>query len=128
MAQTSLEGFATKASASAGVQQKTQRIPFAGMMSLFFLCGFLTALNDIWVPYLKDAFDLSHTAASLVPTSFFFAYFIVSPIAGKMIDRVGYQNGIVFGLVTTALGCMLFFPAVAQHIYGLYLFAFFVVA
>lgn len=130
MAQTSLEGFATKTSAgaSAGVQQKTQRIPFAGMMSLFFLCGFLTALNDIWVPYLKDAFDLSHTAASLVPTSFFFAYFIVSPIAGKMIDRVGYQNGIVFGLLTTALGCLLFFPAVAQHIYGLYLFAFFVVA
>ena len=42
MAQTSMEGFATKASAgaSAEVQQKIQRIPFAGMMGLFFLVAF----------------------------------------------------------------------------------------
>lgn len=126
MAQTSLGGFANKTSAS--IQQKSQPVAFLGMMGVFFLCGFLTALNELWVPYLKDLFDLSHTTASLVPVSFFIAFFIVSPIAGKVIDRVGYQRGIVFGLLITAVGCLLVFPAVSKYIYGLYLLAFFVVA
>ena len=36
--------------------------------------------------------------------------------------------GIVIGLLTTALGCMLFYPSADLHVYGLFLFAFFVLA
>ena len=59
---------------------------------------------------------------------FFGAYFIVSPFAGRLIDKVGFQTGIVIGLLTTALGCILFYPSADLHIYGLFLFAFFVLA
>ena len=64
----------------------------------------------------------------LVQFCFFGAYFIVSPFAGRLIDKVGFQMGIVIGLLTTALGCMLFYPSADLHVYGLFLFAFFVLA
>lgn len=113
---------------SAEEQQKTQTFAFIAMTCLFFFWGFITVLNDILIPFLKESFDLNYTQAMLVQFCFFGAYFIISPFAGKLIDKVGYQQGIVLGLLTTAAGCILFYPSADLHIYELFLFAFFVLA
>ena len=109
-------------------QQKTQTFAFVAMTCLFFFWGFITVLNDILIPFLKDSFDLNYTQAMLVQFCFFGAYFIVSPFAGMLIDKVGYQQGIVLGLLTTALGCFLFYPSADLNVYEFFLFAFFVLA
>ena len=109
-------------------QQETQTFAFIAMTCLFFFWGFITVLNDILIPFLKESFDLTYFQAMLVQFCFFGAYFIVSPFAGKLIDRVGFQMGIVLGLLTTAAGCILFFPSAGLHMYSLFLFAFFVLA
>lgn len=106
----------------------TNNFAFIAMTFLFFFWGFITVLNDILIPYLKAAFELNYTQAMLVQLCFFGAYFIVSPFAGRLIDKIGYQNGIVVGLITTAVGCILFYPSADLEIYGLFLFAFFVLA
>jgi FHS family L-fucose permease-like MFS transporter len=98
------------------------------MTCLFFFWGFITVLNDILIPFLKESFDLNYTQAMLVQFCFFGAYFIVSPFAGRLIDKVGYQQGIVIGLLTTAAGCCLFYPSASLHLYPLFLFGFFVLA
>ena len=108
--------------------QQTQRFAFIAMTCLFFFWGFITVLNDILIPFLKGSFDLNYTQAMLVQFCFFGAYFIVSPFAGKLIDKVGYQQGIVLGLLTTASGCVLFYPSAQLNVYVLFLFAFFVLA
>ena len=108
--------------------QQTQRFAFVAMTCLFFFWGFITVLNDILIPFLKDSFNLNYTQAMLVQFCFFGAYFIVSPFAGKLIDKVGYQQGIVLGLLTTAAGCVLFYPSAELNVYVLFLFAFFVLA
>ncbi|MDP6198394.1 MAG: sugar MFS transporter, partial [Porticoccaceae bacterium] len=108
--------------------QETQKFAFIAMTCLFFFWGFITVLNDILIPFLKESFDLNYTQAMLVQFCFFGAYFIVSPFAGKLIDKVGYQQGIVLGLLTTAAGCLLFYPSAEVHIYALFLFSFFVLA
>ena len=105
------------ATSTTDAQQKTQLLPFLIMTALFFLWGLLTVLNDIWVPFLKDKFELSHTQAGLIQTCFFLAYFLVSPFASKIIDLVGYQKGIVTGLIITALGCFMFFPSGIVNVY-----------
>jgi FHS family L-fucose permease-like MFS transporter len=116
-------------SKTAGEQpQQTQRFAFIAMTCLFFFWGFITVLNDILIPFLKDSFNLNYTQAMLVQFCFFGAYFIVSPFAGKLIDKVGYQQGIVLGLLTTASGCILFYPSADLNMYVLFLFAFFVLA
>ena len=94
--------------AADGQAQKTQIFAFLAMTCLFFFWGFITVLNDILIPFLKDSFDLNYTQAMLVQFCFFGAYFIVSPFANVLIDKIGFQMGIVVGLLTTALGCVLF--------------------
>ena len=69
------------------------------MTTLFFIWGFLTSLNDILIPHLKAEFDLNYTQAMLIQFCFFAAYFIVSPFAGKLVEKIGYRKGVVAGLL-----------------------------
>lgn len=101
---------------------------FLAMTSLFFIWGFVTALNDILIPHLKAAFSLSYTQAMLVQLCFFGAYFLLSPLAGRLIERIGFLGGILAGLVTLASGCLLFYPAAELATYPLFLTALFVLA
>lgn len=95
---------------------------------LFFIWGFITCLNDILVPHLKEVFDLTYVQASLVQFCFFGAYFIVSIPAGKIVQRTGYQGGIVTGLLIAACGCLAFYPAAKLQSYPMFLGALFILA
>ncbi len=100
----------------------------ASLSLLFFMFGFLTCLNDILVPFLKDLFKLDYSQAALVQFCFFGAFGLTALPASKVVERVGYKTGIVIGLVVAAVGCLLFYPAVILNKYGLFLFALFVLA
>jgi MFS transporter, FHS family, L-fucose permease len=104
------------------------RFALVSLTSLFFMWGFITCLNDILVPYLKMLFDLNYTQAMLIQFCFFGAYFVVSVPAGMLVSRIGYQSGIVTGLLVAGAGCLLFYPAAAAHYYPLFLLALFVLA
>ncbi len=104
------------------------RVPLAIVTMLFFMWGFLTCLNDILVPHLKAVFDLNYTQVMLIQFTFFTAYFIMSIPSGKIINILGYQKGIVIGLITAGVGTFLFYPAAAVPSYPLFLTALFVLA
>ena len=72
--------------------------------------------------------NLTYVQAMLVQFCFFGAYFVMSIPAGKLVSKIGYQYGIVVGLVVAAIGCALFYPAADAHVYELFLFALFVLA
>ena len=124
MASSNTDSSAT--TAAGGQQHKTQTFAFIAMTCLFFFWGFITVLNDLLIPFLKDTYELTYTQASLVQFCFFGAYFIVSPIANRLIDKFGFQMGLVIGLVTTAIGCFLFFPSADINTYILFLGSLFV--
>lgn len=90
--------------------------------------GFITCLNDILVPHLKNVFQLNYTQSMLIQLCFFGAYFIVSLPAGALVKRISYKWGIVVGLAICAVGCLLFIPAASLRIYALFLGALFVLA
>ncbi|MCF8374374.1 MAG: sugar MFS transporter [Bacteroidales bacterium] len=101
--------------------------------TLFFMWGFITCMNDILIPFVKKVFELSRAQSMLVQFSFFGAYFIgsliyfwVSSVKGDPIVKLGYKKGIIAGLIVSAIGCFLFYPAAALGIYGLFLTALFV--
>lgn len=98
------------------------------LSTLFFMMGFITCLNDILVPYLKEVFDLNFGQAALIQFCFFGAYGLTSIPSSQLIERIGYHKGMVLGFGITALGCLLFFPAVSLNVYSLFLFALFVLA
>jgi FHS family L-fucose permease-like MFS transporter len=113
--------------AAASPATATNTGPLVIVTILFFMWGLLTSLNDVLIPHLKAIYTLNYLQAMLVQFCFFGAYFIVSLPAGALIRRIGYQKGAVTGLLIAAVGCALFYPA-AQGGYGLFLFAFFVLA
>ncbi|MDC8012677.1 sugar MFS transporter [Tahibacter soli] len=95
---------------------------------MFFLWGFITELNDVLIPHLKDVFTLTYWQAMLIQSCFFGAYLVMSIPAGRVIARVGYTHGIVLGLVVAGCGALAFLPAAAFHSYPLFLGALFVLA
>lgn len=104
------------------------KLTFIIMTAPFFIWGFITALNDVLIPHLKAAFELSYLQAGLVQFCFFGAYFIVSPFAGRLLEKIGYKKGIVTGFIVVAIGCGIFYPAAELEVYGVFLFALFVLA
>ncbi|MBR9910916.1 MAG: sugar MFS transporter [Gammaproteobacteria bacterium] len=111
-----------------GSGESSYRFALTSLTTLFFMWGFITCLNDILIPHLKAVFDLSYTQAMLVQFCFFGAYFVVSLPAGALVNRIGYQKGIVTGLLTAALGCACFYPAAGMHSYPIFLGALFILA
>jgi MFS transporter, FHS family, L-fucose permease len=91
--------------------------------TLFFMWGFLTALNDILVPHLKPIFDLNYKQVILVQFAFFSAYFLFSIPSGVLIDRVGYKRAMVTGLAIMSFGAAMFVPAAKAPSFPLFLAA-----
>ncbi len=90
--------------------------------------GFITVLVDALIPRLREVFELTYFQSGLVQFAFFGAYLLLSLPGGALIGRIGYKRGILVGLGTMACGCLLFIPASALRVYGLFLLALFVLA
>ncbi len=113
-----------------GQKQGSYTSSLATLTMLFFMWGFITSVNDILIPFLRGVFELSHFEANLVQFAFFGAYFIVSLLyfilsltIGDPIAKIGYKNGIIIGLLLSAIGCFLFYPSAQYHLFGFFLAA-----
>jgi FHS family L-fucose permease-like MFS transporter len=104
------------------------RVALNVVTAIFFMWGFITALNDVLIPHLKSMFTLNYTEVMLVQFTFFGAYFVMSLPSGKVVSHLGYRRSIILGLVVTGLGALLFLPAAHLQSYATFLFAFFVLA
>jgi FHS family L-fucose permease-like MFS transporter len=102
--------------------------PFITVAILFGIFGFLTVLNNTLVAKLESVFNLSHGAAELATTAWFFAYLVFSVPAAKVIEKVGYKNTMVISLFVMVVGALLFLPAANLVSFPLTLFAIFVLA
>ncbi len=98
------------------------------VFALFFIFGGITSLNDVVIPKLKALFTLSYAEAMLVQSAFFAAYLLISLPAAAIVRRVGYLRAAAVGLITMALGCLLFIPASSFGLFASFLLAIFVLA
>ena len=109
---------------------------FKLLTSLFFMWGFITVMNDILINTFKGIFDLTAIQQSFVQSAFFGAfffvsllYFIISSVSGKdPINRIGYNNGMVYSLLICGIGCLAFYPAAQMNSYNAFLGALFILA
>lgn len=102
--------------------------PLAILTALFFMWGFITVLVDSLIPRLREIFELSYFEAGLVQFAFFIAYGLVSIPAGWLLSRIGYKNGMLLGLMTMGMGCLLFWPAASLRVFPIFLFGYFILA
>ncbi len=99
--------------------QPTRWSQFSVLVTVFFFWGFVAASNDILIPVFKQAFHLTQAQSQWVAVAFYVAYTIgsllyfgISKLSGQdLLNRIGYKNGICAGLLISALGTLLFYPA-----------------
>lgn len=89
-------------------QNKTYGLgPFVFLTFIYFLVGFLTTINGqfqgpLKIAFLSNAGEMKNTLTTLISFFFFLGYLLNSGLAGKWIDRKGYQVTMV-----RALSCMI---------------------
>jgi MFS transporter, FHS family, L-fucose permease len=106
------------------------------IITVFFFWGFLAASNGIFIPFCKAHFNLTQFESQLIDFTFYGGYFIGSLglyFASQMtkvdiLNKLGYKNGIVYGLIISAIGALVMVPAVNSGSFGFILGAFFVIA
>ncbi|MCX6110934.1 MAG: sugar MFS transporter [Proteobacteria bacterium] len=118
--------IATSQSGTAGASSSAARIGLIALTLLFFVWGFLTALNDVLLPHLRAVFSLTYAESALIQTAFFLAYFISSLPSSAIVARIGYKGGLAVGLVLMAIGALMFLPAASLVSFPLFLAALFV--
>ena len=101
---------------------------FIFLTILFFMWGFITVLVDALVPRLKDVFELSYGQSIMVQFAFFGAFFCFSIPSSFLLEKIGYQRGIVVGLSIMGLACLLFYPAASIREFWIFITAFFLLA
>ena len=108
---------------------------FLTLITVFFFWGFVAASNDILIPVFKKAFNLSQGESQLVSVAFYVAYTVGSLIytgiskamGGDLLNKIGYKNGISVGLLISAIGTLLFYPAANLGSFPLMLSGLFIV-
>ena len=114
---------------------KTNSSALFTLTTVFFFWGFVAASNDILIPVFKEAFDLTQGQSQFVSIAFYISYTVgsliymgISLLIGKdLVNKMGYKNGLVLGLVISALGTLLFYPAANSGSYPLMLAGLFTV-
>ena len=116
--------------------QKTNWAQFIPLVTVFFFWGFVAASNDILIPVFKKAFDLTQGQSQLVSVAFYIAYTVGSiiymlislAIRKDLVNKIGYKNGLALGLLISAIGTLLFYPAANLQSFPLMLSGLFIVA
>jgi MFS transporter, FHS family, L-fucose permease len=105
------------------MSQETKWSQFGTLISVFFFWGFVAASNDILIPVFKEKLHLEQWQSQMISFSFYVAYTVGSLIyylLGKasktdILNKIGYKNGIALGLVISAIGTLLFYPAAQMN-------------
>jgi len=117
-------------------QSQTNYKALFALITVFFFWGFVAASNDILIPVFKKAFNLTQGESQLVSLAFYIAYTVGSLIymgislilKEDIVNKIGYKNGLALGLVISALGTLLFYPAANAGSFPLMLSGLFTVA
>jgi MFS transporter, FHS family, L-fucose permease len=117
-------------------EQKNYNSALYTLITVFFFWGFVAASNGIFIPFCKTHFNLTQFESQLIDFTFYGGYFIGSLILYyasqilkvDLLNKIGFKNGIIYGLVISAVGALLMVPAVNSGSFAFILASFFVIA
>ncbi|MDR2681242.1 MAG: MFS transporter, partial [Tannerella sp.] len=100
---------------------------FALVTLLFFLWALPNVLNDVLIKQFQKSLELTRFEAGLIQTAIKLGYFCLAIPAGLFMQRFGYKQGLLTGLLIFAAGCFLFYPAATSGVYFIFLSGIFVI-
>lgn len=107
-------------------KQKTLVVPMVIIGSMFAVLGFALGINAFFIPFVKEAFNVSTTMSYLIMTATFLSFVVFGLPSGIIIERAGYKKGIIIAFLLMASGFLLIAPAAMIISFPLFLLALFV--
>jgi len=107
-------------------KKKTLVIPMMLIGSMFAVLGFALGINAFFVPFVKQAFNISITMSYLVMTATFLSFVVFGVPSGEIIKKFGYKGGMIIAFLIMALGFYLIAPAAKIISFPLLLLALFI--
>jgi len=105
------------------------------LISVFFFWGFVAASNDILIPVFKESLNLEQWQSQMISLAFYIAYTVGSILYmlfnritnSDLIFKTGYKNALIYGLLISASGTLLFIPAARLNSFNLMITGLFLV-
>jgi fucose permease len=88
--------------------------------------GFALGINAFFVPFVKEAFNISITMSYLVMTATFLSFVVFGIPSGAIIKKFGYKGAMIIAFLIMALGFYLIAPAAKVISFPLLLLALFI--
>ena len=96
------------------------------LITVFFFWGFFGASNGVFIPFCKTYFQLDQFQAQLIEFAFYGAYFVGALILfiwssfskKDILNNWGYKKGIIYGLLISAIGAFIMWPAINGSNFG----------
>jgi FHS family L-fucose permease-like MFS transporter len=124
------------------MSNQNNKSALATLVTVFFFWGFIAASNGVFIPFCKTYFNIDQFQSQLVDFAFYGAYYIGAlllfvlsgSIKKDIMNNWGYKNGIIYGLLLSAIGAFVMYPATAgaeqgqTGVFYLVLVAYFIVA
>ena len=106
--------------------KKTLIVPMMLIGSMFAVLGFALGINAFFVPFVKEAFNISITMSYLVMTATFLSFVVFGVPSGAIIKKYGYKGAMIIAFLIMALGFFLIAPAAKVISFPLLLLALFI--
>lgn len=114
------------------IKQRPSIYPLVIVTFIYFIVGFLTTVNEqlqapLQFTFLHQAGDLKNTLTTLVSFFFFLGYLMTGNVGSKWVNKYGYQNTLLRGLMFIILGLSMYLcssiigdrlPHIGLHVKG----------
>lgn len=101
-------------------------IPLILVGSMNAVLGFALGVNAFFIPFVKQAFNVTTTMSYLIMAATFSAYLVFGGAAGTILKKVGYKGGMVLAFILMATGFLVIVPAANAVSFPLFLLALFI--
>lgn len=107
-------------------QKKNIVVPLILVGSMNAILGFALGVNAFFIPFVKQAFNVTTTMSYLIMAATFSAYLVFGGVAGNILKKMGYKGGMVLALLLMAVGFLIIVPSAKTVSFPLFLLALFI--
>ena len=106
--------------------KKSIAVPMLIVGSMNAIYGFALGVNAFFIPFVKQAFDVTTGMAYLIMVATFSAYLVFGGLTGPILKKAGYKGGMVIALMLMSVGFLIIVPSARLVSFPLFLCALFV--
>lgn len=106
--------------------KKNILVPLLLVGSMNAILGFALGVNAFFIPFVKQAFQVTTAMSYLIMLATFSAYLIFGGVAGTILKRAGYKGGMIIALILMAVGFLMIVPSAKTVSFSLFLLALFI--